>query len=490
MAIVWVRATLVLAMLAGASALIGPAQAQDGANAEATIEALQTEVARLQGDAPTEAPPRATDSPDDEEELREESRGGGQSEVNVEMILDVSGSMAEVLDTDETRMDAAKQVLRGVIAAIPDRDGVNVGLRIYGHEGDNSEAGQAVSCESSELVVPVEGVDKGALEDAIASLEPTGWTPIGLSLERAEEDFPDAGDGGTNAVVLVTDGLETCDGDPVAAADDLRRGSREIATHVIGFALTGEEQQRLAGIAESGDGLLLGAQNADELSAALFEVLQELEIVAGTGFVGGNAFTLVPPGETGELSVVAFGGVDALYAGSLPFVVRNNTGEEIQGVKINATARDGAGNLLAAADSLQVNPYVVNAGGLALGTVYFGDIDLPPDTEFEVDVESTPDSEARFSIFRDLDVTEAALFEDRIVGELENTQDEPVGGPILLSAVCFDLDGNLLSQNSGTLDVNEIEPGETEAFQVTLFRVQFGEQQCPAFLVAGAGLGS
>src|SRR5688572_6495501 len=53
--------------------------------------------------------------------------------VNVELILDASGSMAEVLPDGETRIAAAKRILRGVIEGLPDRDGINVGLRVYGH---------------------------------------------------------------------------------------------------------------------------------------------------------------------------------------------------------------------------------------------------------------------------------------------------------------------------------------------------------------------
>lgn len=58
--------------------------------------------------------------------------------VNVEFILDASGSMAETTDTGETRMDAAKRVLAGVVEAIPERKEINVGFRLYGYEGDNS----------------------------------------------------------------------------------------------------------------------------------------------------------------------------------------------------------------------------------------------------------------------------------------------------------------------------------------------------------------
>ena len=97
--------------------------------------------------------------------------------VNVELIVDVSGSMAQTLATGETRMEAAQRVLADVIAGIPEREGVNVGLRIYGHQGDNTEAGQAESCQSSELVAAIRPVDearKRRFQDRIDDLQPVG----------------------------------------------------------------------------------------------------------------------------------------------------------------------------------------------------------------------------------------------------------------------------------------------------------------------------
>lgn len=366
-----------------------------GDGPEATIAALQTQVADLGGAEPTETPQRRS-TPEPRSEVPQEV-DAEQGLVNVEMILDVSGSMAQVLDTGETRMDAAKSVLNAVIAAIPERDGVNVGLRIYGHEGNNTEAGQAQSCESSDLVVPVEGVEKGDLADEIDALQPTGWTPIGISLERAEEDFPDAGEGVTNAVVLVTDGLETCGGDPVETAAAILDGEKEIVTNVIGFALTGEEQQLLAGIAEAGDGQLLGAQNAAELNSALFTVLEDLEIVAGTGYVGGNAFSLIPAGESGEVSVVATGEVDQF--GQIPFVVRNNTTEDVASVQVSVTARDASGALVGVANASQVRPSFVPVGGIGFGVASFGNVSLPAEASFEFEAEAEAASDQSLRLF-------------------------------------------------------------------------------------------
>lgn len=206
--------------------------------------------------------------------------------VNLEIIVDASGSMAAATDVGTTRIDAAKQVLNDVIGAIPKVNGVNVGLRVYGHKGDNTDAGRPESCVSSDLLVPVSGVDTGSLKASVDQLAPVGWTPIAYSLEAAAKDFPEpASDSVSNAIVVVTDGIETCDGDPVATAQKLRNSDLGIVTTVIGFGTTPEDQLNLQNIAKAGGGQLLGSNNAGQLMDALFSVLEKLKVVetSGTG---------------------------------------------------------------------------------------------------------------------------------------------------------------------------------------------------------------
>lgn len=210
------------------------------------------------------------------------AQGSSPVEINVELILDSSGSMGEKIGT-ETRMQIAKRVLKRVVAAIPEREGINVGFRLYGHRGNNRQSGKAVSCRSSDLLVPIDGVDKPAINAQVDRAQPTGWTPLAYSLGRAGADMPLAGDGVVNAVVLLTDGLETCGGDPCAVAGALNQSAVGLVTHVIGFALDRTERRTLQCIADEGGGLLLGATNADELSNALFTILEDLDVVSLTG---------------------------------------------------------------------------------------------------------------------------------------------------------------------------------------------------------------
>jgi hypothetical protein len=217
--------------------------------------------------------------------------------VNVQLVLDSSGSMGERIGR-ETRMQIAKRVLREVIEAIPERPGINVGFRIYGHRGNNTRAGRAVSCRSSELLVPIDGVDKEAILEQVDAARPTGWTPLAYSIGRAARDFEPALEGVVNAVVLVTDGLETCGGDPCAVTAALHASDVQLITHVVSFAQSRQERQLLRCVAENGGGRLLSADNADQLSDALFTILEELEVVSTTGFLELEAFGELWPAAT------------------------------------------------------------------------------------------------------------------------------------------------------------------------------------------------
>jgi hypothetical protein len=89
----------------------------------------------------------------------------------------------------------------------------------------------------------------------------------------------------TNAIILVTDGLETCDADPCAIATELKQSEAAITTYVVGLGLDAEELRITSCIADNTGGRIVGAQNANELSAALFTFLEELDVVVTTGFL-------------------------------------------------------------------------------------------------------------------------------------------------------------------------------------------------------------
>jgi hypothetical protein len=179
---------------------------------------------------------------------------GGAPPQDLLIILDTSSSMADSFE-NSTKIAVAKQVLEDVVADLPDN--MDVGLRIFG------------GCEYSQLLRPIETLDKTALKAQIGSIETGGPTPIAYTLEQAKTDFANVS--GTKLILLVSDGMETCKGDPVAAAKALLAAGYKMRIDVVGFDVAGQPaaREQLQEIAKVTNGTFYSAQSSQELRAAL-----------------------------------------------------------------------------------------------------------------------------------------------------------------------------------------------------------------------------
>ncbi len=196
---------------------------------------------------------------------------------------------------------------------------------------------------------------------------------------------------------------------------------------------------------------------------------------------------MIPEGDPGTLSVVAYSAPTSF--GDMYVVVKNNTGEDIVLPKVSMTARDPAGALVGAGDVTTINPFFVRAGGVAIGSIYTG-VAFPADTTYEFAVSPTPPDDARFRSNADLDIVEAAFFEDRIVGVAQNGFETVVDGPTSYIVACFDDAGTMTGGALGFTDSGSIPPDGTQSFQVDLFGMIYEGRPCNAFLVAGGGYGT
>jgi Ca-activated chloride channel homolog len=186
-----------------------------------------------------------------------------KEQYNVMIVLDASGSMGHMAGS-KTRMEAAKEAIRSFAASLP--DGARVGLRVYGHEGTGSEADKARSCSKSDVMYPLQAYDQQKLDSALAQFKPAGWTPIALALEQAKQDLQAyKGEKSTNIIYLVSDGIETCGGDPVQVAKQLADSDVTPIVNVVGFGVDGEAQRQLKAVAEAAKGRYVLIQDQKEL---------------------------------------------------------------------------------------------------------------------------------------------------------------------------------------------------------------------------------
>ncbi|MEO4054201.1 VWA domain-containing protein [Solibacillus sp. CAU 1738] len=199
----------------------------------------------------------------------EDPRYQFKENLNVVIILDASGSMAN-MEGSVTRMDAAKTALDEFVKGLP--EDANVGLRIYGHKGTGSSSDKALSCSSSELVYPISKYSAEGFNQALEKSKPSGWTPIELAIAEAQKDLSAfKGDTNTNIIYLVSDGISTCDDDPVQAAKMLYESDITPIVNVIGFNVDHEGQKQLQNIAKATKGTYKHVTDAQSLQDKLNE---------------------------------------------------------------------------------------------------------------------------------------------------------------------------------------------------------------------------
>jgi Mg-chelatase subunit ChlD len=195
--------------------------------------------------------------------LQKRQRVPSTDVTDLVLILDSSGSMLEKTKDGVRKIEAAKQVISELINDFP--AGRRLGLIVYG-------ADRSRECQSVEVVRRLGEFDDAAraqLRQYISQLQPSGHTPIARALDAAAGEIEKAK--GVSRVVLITDGMETCHGDPAKAAADLAAKTKAVVD-VIGFALKPEESRAVNRIAKAGRGKYYDAQTADKLRQRLLEV--------------------------------------------------------------------------------------------------------------------------------------------------------------------------------------------------------------------------
>ncbi|MGW0030443.1 VWA domain-containing protein [Streptomyces sp. NPDC003314] len=179
----------------------------------------------------------------------------------VELVLDVSGSMrAEDID-GKSRMAAAKQAFNEVLDAVPEE--VRLGIRTLGADYPGQDRKQG--CKDTRQLYPVGPLDRTEAKTAVATLAPTGWTPIGPALLGAAKDL-EGGDA-TRRIVLITDGEDTCAPlDPCQVAREIAAKGIHLVIDTLGLVPDAKTRQQLTCIAEATGGTYTSVHRTEELS--------------------------------------------------------------------------------------------------------------------------------------------------------------------------------------------------------------------------------
>ena len=213
-----------------------------------------------------------------------------QAKTNIQYIVDFSGSMKKVSE-GETQIAIAKKALIQSLENIPSE--IKTALRVYGHRVEQTN--KTESCKDSEVVAPFSNQNVAAIRGKVAGLNPKGYTPIAYSLEQSQHDFP-VEDEAKKVIILLSDGEETCGGDPVAVLKKLKSQGFEVVVHTIGFNVDAKTRGQLQAIAKETGGDYFDANGVNQLNKALKDATQQSYVVEkekstyGEAIQGGNSY--------------------------------------------------------------------------------------------------------------------------------------------------------------------------------------------------------
>ncbi|MFC8002430.1 VWA domain-containing protein [Streptomyces olivaceus] len=220
----------------------------------------------------------------------------GEDAPKVDLVLDVSGSMRTRDIDGGTRMAAAKQAFNEVLDATPEE--VQLGIRTLGadYPGDDRKTG----CKDTAQLYPVGPLDRTEAKTAVATLSPTGWTPIGPALLEAADDL-DGGDG-SKRIVLISDGEDTCAPlDPCEVAREIAAKGIGVTIDTLGLVPNTKLRKQLSCIAEATGGTYTSVEHADELTDKVNQLVDRAAdpVVTPVATEGADACAKAPTLKSG-----------------------------------------------------------------------------------------------------------------------------------------------------------------------------------------------
>jgi Ca-activated chloride channel family protein len=220
----------------------------------------------------------------------------GEDAPKVDLVLDVSGSMRTRDIDGGTRMAAAKQAFNEVLDATPEE--VQLGIRTLGadYPGDDRRTG----CKDTAQLYPVGPLDRTEAKTAVATLSPTGWTPIGPALLKAADDLD--GGAGSKRIVLISDGEDTCAPlDPCEVAREIAAKGIGLTIDTLGLVPNTKMRQQLSCIAEATGGTYTSVEHTEELTDKVNQLVDRAAdpVVTPVATEGADACAKAPTLKSG-----------------------------------------------------------------------------------------------------------------------------------------------------------------------------------------------
>ena len=189
------------------------------------------------------------------------------AETNIFVVLDGSNSMWGQVD-GKAKIETALGTLYQSVDSFPENS--KAGLIAYGHREEKN-------CQDIQTLLPLSSLSKQSFIKSTENFTPKGKTPIAESLVYTASQFKN--NDANNNVVLISDGIETCGGDPCTTIKKLREeDGLNIDVHVIGFDVDKAAEEQLKCIADAGNGKYITASSNQGLEDAFTEVTKTVKV--------------------------------------------------------------------------------------------------------------------------------------------------------------------------------------------------------------------
>ncbi len=179
-------------------------------------------------------------------------------------VFDASGSMWGQLG-GKTKIQLAKEALLHMLDSLEGQPNLELGLRVYGHTSHKREK----NCRDTRLEVPFGKGNHRYIRETIRDLHPKGTTPIAYSLQEAAGDFPRCNTC-RNVIILITDGIEECGGDPCEVSRALQQKGVILKPFVVGLGIDSSMYSALNCI-----GRFVNVRNSHQLEKVLIKAVEQ-----------------------------------------------------------------------------------------------------------------------------------------------------------------------------------------------------------------------
>jgi Ca-activated chloride channel homolog len=153
-----------------------------------------------------------------------------KQDTRILFLFDASQSMYARWETN-TKYEIAKKLLSEMVDSLQKQDHLELALRVYGH----TKKYPPQDCDDTRLEVSFGAKNGSQIKRRLNEISPSGTTPIARSLEECQHDFPSTP--GRNIIILITDGIEECNGDPCAVSAALQKKGIALKPFVIGLGV-------------------------------------------------------------------------------------------------------------------------------------------------------------------------------------------------------------------------------------------------------------